>query len=43
MASYGGSVQVVRMLLEEFNNSLNEVNNVSAYFTISITALKQFL
>ena len=30
------------MLLEEFNSSLDEVNNVSVYFTIlCITALKQ--
>ena len=29
------------MLLEEFNCSLDEVNNVSVYFAISITALKQ--
>ena len=41
MASYGGSVEVVRMLLEEFNSSLDEVSNVSVYFTICITALKQ--
>ena len=41
VASYGGSVEVVRMLLEEFNSSLDEVNNVSVYFTICITALQQ--
>ena len=41
MASYGGSVEVVRMLLKEFNSSLDEVDNVSVYFTIYITALKQ--
>ena len=28
-AAYGGSVQLVRMLLEEFNSSLDEVSNVS--------------
>ena len=28
-AAYGGSVQLVRMLLEEFNSSLDEVDNVS--------------
>ena len=39
MASYGGSVEVVRMLLEEFNSSLDKVNYVSVYFTICITAL----
>ena len=43
MASYGGSVEVVRMLLEEFNSSLDKVNKVSVYFTICITALKQTL
>ena len=43
LASYGGSVEVVRMLLKEFNSSLDEVNNVSVYFTICITALKQSL
>ena len=32
MASYGGSVEVVRMLLKQFNSSLDEVNNVSEYF-----------
>ena len=32
LASYGGSVEVVRMLLEEFNNSLDQVNNVSVWF-----------
>ena len=33
MASYGGSVEVVRMLLKQFNSSVNnEVNNVSVYF-----------
>ena len=31
MASYGGSVEVVRMLLEEYNSSLDKVNNVSVY------------
>ena len=41
LASLGGSVKVVRMLLEEFNSSLDEVDNVSVYFTICITALKQ--
>ena len=40
IASYSGSVEVVRMLLEEFNSSLDEVDNVSVYFTICITALK---
>ena len=28
-AAYSGSVQLVRMLLEEFNSSLDEVSNVS--------------
>ena len=28
-AAYSGSVQLVRMLLEEFNSSLDEVTNVS--------------
>ena len=41
VAAYGGSVELVRMLLKEFNSSLDEVNNVSVYFTICITALKQ--
>ena len=41
IAAYNGSIEVVRMLLEEFNSSLDEVNNVSVYFTICITALKQ--
>ena len=41
VAAYGGSVEVVRMLLEEYNSSLDEVNDVSVYFTICITALKQ--
>ena len=40
-AAYGGSVEVMKMLLEEFNSSLDEVTNVSVYFTIYITALKQ--
>ena len=40
-ASYGGSVEVVRMLLEKFNSSLAEENNVSVHFTICITPLKQ--
>ena len=40
IASYSGSVKVVGMLLEEFNSSLDEVNHVSVYFTICITALK---
>ena len=31
LAAYGGSVEVVRMLLEEYNCSLVEVNNVSVY------------
>ena len=43
IASYSGSVKVVRMLLEEFNSSLDEVNHVSVYFTVCITALKQLL
>ena len=29
------------MLLEEYNSSLDEVDNVSVYITICITALKQ--
>ena len=41
IAAYGGSIELVRMLLEEFNSSLDEVSNVSVYFTICITALKQ--
>ena len=41
LASYNGSVELVRMLYEEFNSSLDEVNNVSVYITICITALKQ--
>ena len=41
MASYGGSVEVVKMLLKEFSSSLDEKNNVSVHFTICITALKQ--
>ena len=28
-AAFGGSVEVVRMLLKEFNSSLDEVDNVS--------------
>ena len=32
-AAYSGSVEVARVLLEEFNSSLNKVNNVSMYFT----------
>ena len=40
-AAYGGSVEVMRMLLEEFNSSLDEMGNVSVYFAICITALKQ--
>ena len=32
LAAYGGSVELVRMLLKEFNSSLDEVNNVSVYF-----------
>ena len=43
IASYSGSVKVVGMLLEEFNSSLDEVNHVSVYFTVCITALKQLL
>ena len=34
LAAYGGSVEVMRMLLKEFNSSLDEVDNVSVYFTI---------
>ena len=41
IAALDGSVEVVRMLLEEFNSSLDEVDNVSVYFIICITALKQ--
>ena len=29
IAAYGGSIELVRMLLEEFNSSLDEVSNVS--------------
>ena len=31
LAAAGGHVEVVRMLLNEFNSSLDEVNNVSVY------------
>ena len=40
VASNGGSVEVVRMLLVEFNSSLDEVSNVSVYITICISSLK---
>ena len=32
LASYSGNVELVRMLLEEFNSSLDEVNIVSVYY-----------
>ena len=41
IAALGGSVEVVEMLLKEFKCSLDEVNYVSVYFTIFITAWKQ--
>ena len=43
MAALGDRVEVARMLLKEFNSSLDKVNNVSVYITIilCITPLKQ--
>ena len=41
IASYGGRVEVVRMLLVEFNGSLDTENSVSVYFTVCITPLQQ--
>ena len=33
MAAYSGSVEMARMLLDEFGSTVDEVNNVSAVFT----------
>ena len=33
MAAYGGSVEMARMLLDEFGSTVDEVDNVSTMFT----------
>ena len=33
MAALGGSVEMARMLLDEFGSTVDEVNNVSTVFT----------
>ena len=43
LAAYDGGVQMVRMLLEGFNSSLDEVNDVSVYLcTLYVVCIHMF-